>query len=180
MGLYPQVMGDRWAALPDVIKRAHAAGPPLHGSFQVRHGRRWLARTLARLLRVPRAAAEVPVTLRIEAGDATERWHRVFGNHPLMTRQRCGVPGHLHEQLGVLDLGFHLEAAGNELRYEQIDARFRLGGLSLPWPRWCRPHVSAVETAEPGGVRVSVDVTLPRLGLLVGYRGRLEVPEPAR
>jgi hypothetical protein len=176
MRVYPAVMGERWNGLPDAIRRAHLADRTLQGTFEVGHGDHWFARTLSRLLRVPAEASGVPVTLRIEPAAMAERWQRSFAGRPLITTQRCRSAGILDEQVGVLELRFRLEAAANALRYDQIDARLRVGRFSMPWPRWCRPRVDAVELAEPGALLVIVDVTLPGVGLLFNYRGRLVVP----
>jgi hypothetical protein len=131
------------------------------------------------LLRFPAEGSSIPVTLRVEVEDAAERWHRTFATRPLVTRQRCRDAGILDEQVGVLELRFRLEIRDAALRYEQVDARLRIGRLALPWPRWCRPRVEAVEVADSGSVIVSVDVRLPALGLLIGYRGRLGPPSAA-
>lgn len=176
MRLYPTVMAHTWDGVPDAIKRAHLSTGTLRGRFDVRRGSRRLARAIAGLMRFPAEGSGVPVTLRVEPDGAEERWHRTFAGRPLITRQRCRDAGILDEQVSILELRFRLEAGGGRLRYDQIGARLRLGRLAVPWPRWCRPRVEAVEIAEPGGVLVHVDVSLPRVGLLIGYRGRLDVP----
>jgi hypothetical protein len=172
-------MGPQWDGLPAAVQRAHRPSAALRGTFEVRHGRSPLARALARMLRCPREAAGVEVTLEIEAGGGAEWWHRTFDGRRMTTRQRPEAAGVLNERFGPLELLFRLQVEGGGLRFHQVGARGRLAGLALPWPRWCRPEVEALARAEPGGVGVRVAVSLPRIGLLVSYAGRLEVPEPA-
>jgi hypothetical protein len=176
MRVYPAVMGARWEGLPAVIRRAHSSGGTLHGTFEIRHGPTRLARVLARLLRCPRQGAAVPVTLRIDPDGPVERWHREFGPRKVSTTQWAAAPGLLDERIGPLALRFRLDADRGELGFEQVGARACLGGATAAWPHWCRPHVRATEAADGDGLRVSVQVSLPRIGLLLSYTGRLDVP----
>ena len=176
MRLYPSVMGGQWEHLPAAIRRAHLSADTLRGRFDVHHGKSRLARLVARLIRCPREAAAMPVTLHIDADGAFESWHRTFGDRRVTTRQRTSEAGVLDEQIGILELRFRLDGDPDALRFRQVGARARLAGLSVPWPRWCRPHVDAVERAEPGGVGVRVTVSLPGVGLLMSYAGHLDVP----
>ena len=178
MCVYRSVMGPRWDGLPAAVQRAHRPSAMLRGTFDVRHGRSPLARAIARIVRCPREAAGVEVTLRIEADDGVEWWHRTFDGRRMTTRQRSEEPGVLNERIGPLELLFRLQVEGGALRFGQVGARGRLAGLALPWPRWCRPHVEARGARGAGGVGVRVAVSLPRIGLLMSYAGRLEVPAP--
>jgi hypothetical protein len=179
MCVYRSVMGPRWDELPAAVQRAHRPSAKLRGTFEVRHGRSPLARAIARIVRCPREAAGVEVTLCIEAEDGVEWWHRTFDGRRMTTRQQSEEAGVLNERIGPLELLFRLQVEGGALRFDQVGARGRLAGLALPWPRWCRPQVEALARAEPGGVAVSVAVSLPGIGLLMSYAGRLEVPEPS-
>lgn len=177
--LYRSLMGPRWDELSAAVQRAHRPSPGLRGTFDVRHGRSPLARAIARIVRCPREAAGVEVTLCIEAEGGVEWWHRTFDGRRMSSRQQAEAAGVLNERIGPLELLFRLHADEGALRFDQVGARGRLAGLALPWPRWCRPRVEALARAEPGGVGVRVAVSLPRVGLLLSYAGRLEVPEPA-
>lgn len=179
MCVYRSVMGPRWDELPAVVQRAHRPSAMLRGTFEVRHGGSLLARVLARIVRCPREAAGVEVTLRIEAEGGVECWHRTFDGRRMTTRQRLEEAGVLNERIGPLELLFRLQVEGGGLRFDQVGARGRLAGLVLPWPRWCRPQVEATARAEPGGVGVRVAVSLPGIGLLMSCAGQIEVPEPS-
>jgi hypothetical protein len=171
-------MGAQWDGLHAAIRRAHVSSDTLRGTFDICHGPTRLARLLAWLLRCPAHAASVPVSLRIDPDGSVERWHRQFGRKRITTTQYQAEPGLLDERIGVLELRFRLDADGDALRFVQVGARARLGVVAAAWPRWCRPHVQAVEAADANGVRVSVQVSLPGVGMLLSYAGRLEVSAP--
>ena len=68
-----------------------------------------------------------------------------------------------------MEVWMRLEPYTNGLKYVSVAARF--WGIPFPTPR-----IEATVKADlPGRVRTEVEVKLPLLGLLVRYRGWLEV-----
>jgi Domain of unknown function (DUF4166) len=73
------------------------------GTFAVYWGQRFLARMLARCLRLPREGPAVPVRVEIERMGDHEVWRRWFAGRPYVTRQ--SRRGRIRiERIGVLEL----------------------------------------------------------------------------
>lgn len=98
-------------------------------------------------------------------------WIRQFGNVRIITTQWQSQDGLLWERFGQIELGFRLDVEEGQLVYRQQKARFRMGCCSPPLLRWFAPHVSATEKACGSDVKVSVEVRVPWLGLLLAYNG---------
>jgi len=187
--LYARILGDDWLRADEGVRAAHFAGRPIErrGLFRVRRGTGFLVRAIARLLRLPAAGDGVPIRLRIEEDGAGERWIRHFGAQRLTTRQRA-AGALLGERFGPLEILFRLEVVDGALTYRTVGARLPLGPLGIPLPRGLRPAVEArewvdgaVEGAACGSraTHVVVEVSLPWLGRLIRYEGRLaEEPPP--
>ena len=158
----------------------HTATPArrVRGRVCVSHGRRVLARVLARLLRLPRASAAADTRLIITALAASERWERTFDGRRFGTRQWVAEEGDLVERFGLLEFRFRLEVSDRGLSYVQRQVLFRLARIRLPIPRSLAPRVQARE--EPAGVHsiaIDVKVMLPCGGLLIGYEGVVDIEE---
>ena len=128
---------------------------------------------------MPAAAEAVAVTLRIDRAGRHESWRRVFGDHPLTSRQweRRGL---LVEALGPIQCRFRLVATGGALGFEQVGAAFGFGWLALPLPRFLAPRVRGRASVDDDGgvdgvrtVHVVVTISASRLGLIVGYDGHI-------
>ncbi len=74
--------------------------------------------------------------------------------------------------------GFDCESS-KALAYETTSGALCLGPLRVPLPRWFRPHVRALErpTGDCNQVDVFVEVSLPLLGRLIAYEGKLTCAE---
>ncbi|HYT89948.1 MAG TPA: DUF4166 domain-containing protein [Gemmataceae bacterium] len=175
--LYPQILGTAWYDLDEAVQRLHGEPATVRatGTFRVRHGANWLARLLVRLAGLPAAGEAVEVQLAVIPRDHGEEWRRAFAGRLLVSFQWQRPDGLLAEQMGLLELWFRLEVAGGMLIYHPQRAALRLGSLRLPLPRWCAPRVAAWEKPVGDGesTQVSVEVSLPLLGLLVAYEGTL-------
>lgn len=178
--LYPSMVGPQWAHLGEPVQRLHmATTSALHasGRFTVRHGDRGPARLLARLLGLPAPGSDVAVKLVVTPHARGERWERAFGASPLVSEQRAGEGGLMIERLGPTEVRYRLEVAGGALFYRQVGTALRLGPIGLPLPRWLAPQIVARESAMPDekSTHISVKVSLPLLGLLVSYKGSVEI-----
>ena len=175
--LYERLTGAAWRRVAAPIQSVHAARPTeAHGRFRIDHGRHVLARLLARILRLPAQGVDVDTRLRITACGNGEHWLRTFNGHRLETRQFATDDSALAEQFGILELRFRLETSGDSLLYVQHQAALVFGPVRLTLPGACAPHVDARE--DPAGadaVNVDVRVTLPAIGTLIAYQGRIDV-----
>lgn len=134
------------------------------------------ARILAALLRMPRAAKRVEISLRVERTLRGERWTRTFGEHAVATNQwRRGDL--LVEAMGLTQCWFRLVATEGALVFEQVNARFGVRRFALPMPRWIAPRITGRAEARSDAVHVSVQIGVPLFGLIVSYEGsvRLDV-----
>lgn len=181
--LYPRLVGPGWANLGEPVRRLHMGTSTLRGSgkFTIRQGERGPARLLARLMRLPSTGIDVPVKLVVTPHEDGERWDRTFGQTPFVTEQRAGE-GFMIERIGPTEVSYHLEVAGGALYYRHTGTALRVGPIRLPFPRWLAPHITARESAMPDekSTHISVKVTLPLIGLLVSYKGYIEIKDEVR
>ena len=175
--LFPRVLGPDFDTLPPAVKRLHLA--PGAGRWQgevvVERGRHPLARLFAWVTHLPPADAG-PVVVEIDAVDGRERWVRRIGGRAMPSRLRAGqgaMAGLLCERLGAVLFGFAMRVEDDAIVWRV--ARVRVLGW-LPLPARAFAGVIACESERDGRYRFDVRAALPVAGLLVHYRGWLEVP----
>ncbi len=162
------------------MRRLHLRGRGV-GVFAVRRGEGRFARAVARLMRLPEGGEAVPLRLSVEPHGGGERWRRDFAGREFVTEQGEHAAGLMAERAGPFELLYRLSVEGGALAYYPVGTRFyALESLRVRLPRPLAPRVEARERAdEGGGVRVSVCVTAPLLGLLIRYEGLVETEEDA-
>ncbi len=175
--LFQAVLGPAFDALPAPVRALHMPGGALRasGTAQVDGANTLPARLAARLLGLPPAGRDVPVTVRIAAADGTERWERSFAGRRFRSTLSA-TPRGLAERFGPLVFALAVTADATGIRAMAV-AGWRLG--PLPLPRWLAPVSVASETVDASGrFRFDVALHLPLgLGRIVRYRGWL-VPDP--
>jgi hypothetical protein len=176
-GRYERLVGEGWGGLDEPVRRFHAraggAAARAAGTFAVRRGTGRAACTLARLLGLPEAGEAVPLLLSVTPHGGGERWRRRFAGRDFVTEQHAHAGLLMAERVGPFELLYRLTAEGGALAYRQEAAALCAGRLRLRLPRRLAPRVEARERAGEGGrgVRVSVRVTAPLVGLLIEYEG---------
>ena len=167
--LYQRVLGENFVQLPPVLRAFHALprGGQARGFVKVQHGRGWLRRVLARLLRLPPQGECVEVQLQVQTKKEGEIWVRHFDGVPVQTMQwqRGDL---LIEKAGPLCFAFHVGADENELRFDF--AHNEIGGIRLPFSIL---RVDAVARGEENFWHIQVMIRAPRFGLLAEYRGEI-------
>src|SRR4030095_13021312 len=175
--LYQKLLDASWPDLDVVLRRLHDSGETVRavGVFRVHRGNNSLARTLARLARLPDAGGTGEVRHQVTAQEECEEWRRTFAGRPLVSMQSARGPGLLMERLGIVEMLIRLKVVGGELSYQTVSAAMRLGSLRIPLPNRLSTYVTAWEKAvgDTNQIHVSVDVTLPLLGRLIAYDGIL-------
>jgi hypothetical protein len=169
--LYRRILGERFDALPAVLRRFHDAseGGRARGTFRVERTAGRLRNGLASLLGMPRAGSEVPVQLHVVVDGVRERWIRDFHGHRVETVQ--WADGHvLMEALGWTSFSSTLVVDGSRLHYQFGRAWF----AGIPIPRRLGPSVEGYVDAGDAGWRVMVRISAPFLGELVRYEGWIE------
>ncbi|MGU3468103.1 SDR family oxidoreductase [Methylobacterium sp. C33D] len=167
--LYASVMGPRFAALAPRVAALHGvlreAGA--HGRAVVTRGRHPIARGLAALLGFP-AAGEHALHVGFSERHGVERWTRTFSGRRF-TSAFTEARGCVVERFGPFRFRFDLASDGDGLRMV-------LRGWSvarLPLPLAIAPRASAREWEEAELFRFDVSIGLPRVGLMVHYKGWL-------
>ncbi|MET3410276.1 DUF4166 domain-containing protein [Methylobacterium sp. 1030] len=174
--LYARVLGPRFAELAPRVAALHGvlreAGA--HGRAVVRRGRHPVARGLAALLGLPVAGAH-DLHVGFSEARGVERWTRAFSGRRF-TSAFSEERGCVVERFGPLRFRFDLAPEGGGLRMV-------LRGWSvarLPLPLALAPRTAAREWEEAGLFRFDVSIALPRVGLVVHYRGWLDTDDRAR
>ena len=140
-----------------------------HLDRQLERGGGALSRIVAAATHLP-PAGDGPLCVEIDASPDSERWTRFIGGRAMPSRlwRESDV---LCERLGLATFGFRLEVVDGAIVWRV--ARVRVFGLSLP-AHWFT-GVGARESAEGERYRFDVWAALPLIGLLVHYRGWLDV-----
>ncbi len=169
--LFQRVLGDAFDNLPPQVKALHSreGRNRYRGEVEVSRGRHPLARGLAWATRLP-PAGKGAVEVEIDADGKSERWTRHIGGHAMPSRL-WSQDGLLCEQLGLARFGFALTVEAGVLVWTV--ARVRALGLPLP-ARWF-DAVQAREYESEGRYWFDVAAAMPVAGMLVHYRGWLEV-----
>ena len=169
--MFQRVLGDAFDSLPPTVRTLHLRGGHhrYHGEVEVRRGKHPLARLMSWATRLP-PAGKGGIEVEIDAGEDGERWTRHIGSHAMPSRlwERDGM---LCEQLGGARFGFILAVEEGALVWRV--ASVRALGVSLP-SRWFHA-VRAREYEVQGRYGFDVAAAMPVAGLLVHYRGWLQV-----
>jgi Domain of unknown function (DUF4166) len=172
--LFRRVLGDALERTPVCVRRLHggAARALYRGEVRVERGQSRLAKALAWATSLP-PAGHGPVEVEIAARDGRERWVRRIGGREMRSRLWAfSDDGLLWEWLGAAVFGFALQVEDGAIVW-RVDRVRALGLLPLP-SRWFR-EVVCRESGEDGRYRFDVRAAMPGVGLLVHYRGWLEV-----
>ena len=169
--LFQRLLGPEFETLPPVVRTLHTATGHrrYHGQVEVVRGGNPLARLFAWATRLP-PAGRGEVEVEIDASCVEEKWTRHIGGHAMPSRL-WEQDGLLCERLGLVSFGFRLtvEESGIVWRVARVNAM----GLRLP-VRWFG-EVRARESEREGCYLFDVTAALPAVGLLVRYRGWLNI-----
>jgi hypothetical protein len=170
--LYRRLLGARFDALPEVLRRFHDApgGGRARGTLQVERAAGPLRNALASFLGLPRTGTDALVRLEVEIEGDRERWVRHIQGRRLETVQ-WARGDLLMESYGPTAFASALVVEESGLRYE-----FRRAWvIGIPLPRRLAPRVDGDVSAGEGGWRLAVRIESPFLGELVRYRGWVEL-----
>ena len=169
--LFAQVLGPGFDTLAAPVRALHLAQGThrYRGDVEVERGSGLLSRCIAAATHLPPAGSG-PLGVEIDASPAREHWTRFIGGRAMPSRLWCEGDV-LCERLGLATFGFRLALENEALVWRVV--RVRVFGLSLP-ARWFT-GVGARESADGSRYRFDVWASLPLAGLLVHYRGWLDV-----
>ena len=170
--LYRRILGDQLDNLPSPMRHFHGAanGSAAQGIFNIMRGPGWFRNFLASMMSLPPSGSDVPMDLSVTPDGPREHWVRRFGNHSMKTQQ-WKARTLLIEAGGPMRFAFELVANETSVQFKLVRAWFCL----IPLPRFIAPRLEAIETACEGGWDVVVQFSLPLLGMLIRYEGRVLV-----
>jgi hypothetical protein len=171
MSLYRRILGARFEALPEVLRKFHdePAGGRAHGTYRIERGAGRKRNAVASILGMPEAGTDVPIRLHVIVEGDRERWVRFFDAHRVETVQ--WMRGNLlMEAFGSVTFSSELVIDGSCLQYVFRRAWF----AGIPLHRALSPSVDGSVNASDHGWRVSVRIFAPFLGELVHYEGWIE------
>ena len=168
--LFPRVLGSEFDRLPPRVQRLHRNGSRSYrGEVTVERGRRWLGRLCAWVARLPPAFVGA-IRVDIEVDAVGERWARHVDGRAMRSRL-WARQGLLCERLGPLVFRFRLGVRQGRLEWSVA----RVALLGVPLPVGLFREVHARESEQAGRYHFDVAAALPLAGLLVHYRGWLDV-----
>ncbi|MBZ9648472.1 DUF4166 domain-containing protein [Sphingobium sp. 3R8] len=169
--LFRRLLGQNIEELPPLLRQAHDADDMQRwaGKAVATRSANPIAKLLCRMMRLPSPGEDVPVSVLFERRSGTERWSRAFAGR----RYRSSLAernGLMFERMGPATNIFRLSAVAGQLHLDLVGFRF----LGIPFPGWARPHCQAREREEAGHYVFDVPVSLPWLGHVIRYTGRME------
>ena len=176
--LHQRVLGEAWNFLPPSLKAVHQTGPYLKvsGMADITRGRGACARLLAWMLRFPKAASKVPVSVTFRRRKSFDRWTRNFGGRVFSSTFSAGRGRFEHllcERFGPFVFGMALVPEKNRLQLVMQRCSF----LGIPLSRVLAPSGSYVEYEEKDRFCFDIEIRLPLTGFVIRYRGYLNPPE---
>ncbi|RCS21416.1 DUF4166 domain-containing protein [Phyllobacterium salinisoli] len=173
--LYRRILGSVFCALPPRLQELHgsATARRWNGFAEVRRGRGLMAALVAALVGFPKAASRVPVTVTFSPEEGAERWTRSFGGKSFSSVQSSGAGRDEHllvERFGIVSFALALVVEGESLFL--VPRRWSL--LGLPMPRCLLPSGQSFETEKDGQFCFDVEISMPMIGVIVAYKGRLD------
>jgi hypothetical protein len=168
--LYARLIGAGFDALPPAVRALHDlhADAGAAGEGRVERGPGRAARLVAAAMRLP-PGGTWPLHVAFAERDGVETWTRDFGGHAFASALSA-ADGLLVERFGPLRFAFALESNPSGL----VMHLRRWSFLGVPMPRRLGPAIAAREWQEDGWFRFDVRVTMPLVGEIVHYRGRLK------
>nr|WP_276583465.1 SDR family oxidoreductase [Pseudomonas sp. RIT-PI-S] len=172
--LYRNILGAAFSALPTRLQELHGNTRARRwtGLAQVRRGQNPIAAMVAAIIGFPKAAAQVPVTVTFSPEAGVERWTRSFDGKRFTSVQSAGTGKNEHlliERFGIASFALALVIEGDRLYL--VPRRWSL--LGVPMPRCLLPAGRSFETEQDGYFCFDIEIAMPLIGLIVGYRGRL-------
>jgi hypothetical protein len=158
----------------DTLPAAHRAFYDAPGSFvlagtaQVWRSRNPIANLLCDIAGLPAAGQDVPLALTVTRGERPEHWARCFGRRRYAS-SFVAQDGLLVERMGLLTNVFRLAVVERQLHLHLIGCR----ALGVPLPTWLRPSCHAIETTDDGALTFDIPISMPGLGPVIHYSGRL-------
>jgi hypothetical protein len=174
--LFPRLLGEAWHSLPVQLRSLHDSVMEFQASGRatVERGKGWCASLLAMIFGFPLENQDVPVNFSASAVKTTEKWVRSFGNRKFSSELTIGTGNFdklLCERFGPFKFGVALVV--NEGRLFYVVREWNI--FNIPLPAAWAPGGNSYEFQEDGKFHFNVEITQPFIGIIVKYRGWLEL-----
>lgn len=169
--IFARLLGDAFEALPPTVRRLHLreGAARYRGEVVVERGAGLLSRLCAAATRLPPAGSG-PIVVDLDITPAREAWTRRVAGHAMPSRL-VAHGTRLRERLGLVTFDFDLRAEGGRIEWRVA----RVAALGVPLPARWFGGVAATEYEADARYRFDVRARLPVVGMLVHYRGWLQV-----
>ncbi|MEJ0013278.1 MAG: DUF4166 domain-containing protein [Bauldia sp.] len=172
--IYRQMLGAAYDQLSAPIQRAHDVTGTLvlSGRARVEPAANPIARLIGRIVGFPPAADDRPVTVTLSRVGECEIWARNFDGHAFRSVQYRGTgrnEGLIVERFGPIAFAIAMVVRDGQLHLVQRRWTF----FGIPMPRFLLPTGAVYEHDADGRFNFHVDVVLPVVGRVAGYRGWL-------
>ncbi len=170
-GLLRRLLGERFAAQDAPLQIVHAGcTAEWRGRATVRRGRHVLARLACWVAGLPPEGSDVPLRVRIEARDGSERWIRHYADAAPMISTLQASGDLLIERIGPAVNTMLLWVDAGTLRWKCM--RLRLLGITLPQRAF---DIGAKVWGEDSRYQFEVHARFALIGDVIRYRGYLNV-----
>lgn len=171
-GLFRRILGPEFDRLAPYVREVHGGNTlQLRGRVTVTRGSAMLGLLIGRLASLPDAQHDAAARIDLVLEGEGETWTRHFGNSRPMRSHLHARDGLLLERLGPVRLRFRLREKSCAIVWELESVSF----FGIPAPRRWFAATAARSFEENGRYCFEVDVALPIVGHLIGYRGSTEV-----
>jgi len=167
--LFKDCLGEQFEQLDPLVQKAHTGRVRLVGDVVVERGN-FVAQQICNLFGMPPASSKCRLVVLGDHDDRKMSWNRHFDDHA-MDSNFYKDGNYLVERLGPIHMKMALSVSNGVLTYAL--ARTRV--LGFPIPKFLSPNVRVVEQRLGDKYRFSVVVAMPIVGMLVSYRGDMEV-----
>jgi len=171
--LFHQLLDVDFNQLPQPLQFLHGGQSRVFtGRCDVQRGAGFLSRLFAWITSLPPAGRDQPIEVTIKCNEQGEVWTRRFGRRS-MTSSLSAEREVLVEQLGPVRFKFKLsyDATRQVIDWQLIQVR----AMGMPLPVKWFDAVTASESVNNGRYGFDVAAALPLVGLLVKYKGWLDV-----
>lgn len=168
--VYKRVMGEAYDMLPQAVRKLHLLGGDggASGTATVERGGNPFARLVGGIMRFPPAGTH-QLHVSFTEHEGAEHWTRNFSGRRFSSHL-AEKEGKLTERFGPLRFYFDLPSDADGL--EMVMRRWTAFGITLPLA--LAPKSQAREWQEGEDFCFDVPISLPLIGLVVHYRGRLK------
>ena len=172
--------GESFDQLHPLLQKLHTDGGSLSGSVDIQFGQGiagMLGRRIAKKLGVPTSGPDNTLRVDINHSDSQMFWNRTFNVDDTMKSvfEPVGTfpDGVWREDTGALSLQLRVDIINGGWHW--ILKEISLKGIQLPL--WFAPRTDAYKTIIDNRYVFSVTVSVPLLGTIMSYGGRLTADE---